>query len=106
MATKKTKEEEVKKISVSLNLKTISIPIEGVSPLIMSRFDEKSKQQIEEIGKAEKGAIPAEIQALLEARAAARAAKNWAESDRLRGEIAARGWAVKDAKDGQTCTKA
>ena len=55
MATKKTKEEEVKKISVSLNLKTITIPIEGVSPLIMSRFDEKSKQQIEEIGKAEKG---------------------------------------------------
>ena len=55
MATKKTKEEEVKKISVSLNLKTISVPIEGVSPLIMSRFDEKSKQQIEEIGKAEKG---------------------------------------------------
>lgn len=55
MATKKTKEEEVKKISVSLNLKTITVPIEGVSPLIMSRFDEKSKQQIEEIGKAEKG---------------------------------------------------
>jgi len=54
MATKKTKEVE-KEISVSLNLKTISVPIEGVSPLIVSRFDEKSKQQIEEIGKAEKG---------------------------------------------------
>ncbi len=57
-------------------------------------------------GKAEKAAIPADIQQLLDARAAARAAKNWAESDRLRGEIAARGWTVKDSRDGQTCTKA
>ena len=38
-------------------------------------------------------------------RAAARAAKNWAESDRLRDAIAAAGWAVKDSKDGQTVTK-
>ena len=48
--------------------------------------------------------IPAEIQALLDQRAEARKAKNWAESDRLRDEIAAKGWAVKDSKDGQTCT--
>ena len=56
-------------------------------------------------GKAEKAEVPAEVQALLDARAAARAAKNWAESDRLRDEIAAAGWAVKDSKDGQTVTK-
>ena len=56
-------------------------------------------------GKAEKAEVPAEVQALLDARAAARAAKNWAESDRLRDEIAAAGWSVKDSKDGQTVTK-
>ncbi len=56
-------------------------------------------------GKAEKVEIPADIQALLEQRAAARATKNWAESDRLRDEIAAAGWLVKDSKEGQTCTK-
>ena len=56
-------------------------------------------------GKAAKVEVPAEIQALLDARAAARAAKNWAESDRLRDEIAAAGWAVKDSKDGQSVTK-
>ena len=56
-------------------------------------------------GKAEKSEVPAEVQALLDARAAARAAKNWAESDRLRDEIAAAGWAVKDSKDGQTVMK-
>ena len=56
-------------------------------------------------GKAAKVEVPAEVQALLDARAAARAAKNWAESDRLRDEIAAAGWAVKDSKDGQSVTK-
>jgi len=56
-------------------------------------------------GKAAKAEVPAEVQALLDARAAARAAKNWAESDRLRDEIAAAGWAVKDSKDGQSVTK-
>ena len=49
--------------------------------------------------------IPTEIQSLLDARATARAAKNWAESDRLRDEIAAKGWIVKDSKSGQSCTK-
>ena len=56
-------------------------------------------------GKAAKVEVPAEVQALLDARAAARAAKNWAESDRLRDEIAAAGWLVKDSKDGQSVTR-
>ena len=56
-------------------------------------------------GKAAKAEIPAEIQAMLDERAAARAAKNWAESDRLRDAIAAAGWLVKDSKQGQTVTK-
>ena len=55
-------------------------------------------------GKAAKTAVPPEIQALLDQRAEARKAKNWAESDRLRDEIAAAGWSVKDSKDGQTVT--
>ena len=49
--------------------------------------------------------IPSEIQAMLDARAVARQAKNWAESDRLRNAIAAAGWVVKDSKEGQACTK-
>ena len=49
--------------------------------------------------------IPVEIQALLDRRAEARKAKNWAESDRLRDAIAAKGWLVKDSKDGQSCTR-
>jgi len=56
-------------------------------------------------GKAEKAEVPAEIQKLVDERAAARAAKNWAESDRLRDAIAAAGWLVKDSREGQTVTK-
>ncbi len=56
-------------------------------------------------GKAAKVEVPAEIQSLLDARAEARKAKNWAESDRLRDEIAAKGWIVKDSKEGQSVTK-
>lgn len=51
----KVKKEETKDISVSLNIKQIKVRVEGVAPLIVSRFDEKSKQQIEESGKADKG---------------------------------------------------
>jgi cysteinyl-tRNA synthetase len=39
--------------------------------------------------------------ALLEARAAARTARNWAESDRLRDELAQHGIVVEDTRDGQ-----
>jgi cysteinyl-tRNA synthetase len=41
-------------------------------------------------------AVPDAVKALADARAAARAAKNWAEADRLRGELLAAGWEVED----------
>ena len=46
--------------------------------------------------------LPPEAEALMQARAEARAAKNWTESDRLRDELAAIGIAVKDSKAGTT----
>jgi cysteinyl-tRNA synthetase len=42
-----------------------------------------------------------ELQALLDARAAARTARDWAKSDRLRDVLADRGVAVEDTRDGQ-----
>ena len=45
-------------------------------------------------------AIPEEIVALAEARAAAKKAKNYAESDRCRNEIAALGYAIEDIPGG------
>lgn len=43
---KQTEIADVKDINVTLKVKTISIPIRGIAPLIVSKFDEKSKQQI------------------------------------------------------------
>ncbi len=45
--------------------------------------------------------IPEQVLRLLDSRQAAREAKNWTESDRLRDEIAALGWVVKDTKGEQ-----
>jgi len=45
--------------------------------------------------------LDAELQAMLDARAAARANRDWAESDRLRDALLARGVAVEDTRDGQ-----
>lgn len=42
---------------------------------------------------------------LAERRLAARTGKDWAESDRLREEIASLGWTVQDGKDGYTLVK-
>jgi cysteinyl-tRNA synthetase len=49
-------------------------------------------------------APPAAVPALIEEREAARKAKNWTESDRLRDEIAQLGWVVKDTKEGPKLT--
>ncbi len=43
-----------------------------------------------------------DVKALIDARLAARVAKNWAESDRIRDELDAMGIALKDNKDGTT----
>jgi cysteinyl-tRNA synthetase len=46
------------------------------------------------------------LQELLDARSAARAARDWPESDRLRDELLARGIAVEDTRDGQRWRRA
>ncbi|HTP49031.1 MAG TPA: cysteine--tRNA ligase, partial [Casimicrobiaceae bacterium] len=50
--------------------------------------------------KPKEEAIPEAVHALAAARAAARAAKDWAEADRLRGELHAAGWEVEDQPGG------
>ena len=46
-------------------------------------------------------ALNPDLAAMLDARVAARGARDWAESDRLRDELAARGVLVEDTRDGQ-----
>jgi cysteinyl-tRNA synthetase len=56
-------------------------------------------------GKQAKAEIPEEVKALLQERAAARAAKDWGLSDKLRDDIAQLGWIVKDSREGQSVTQ-
>jgi cysteinyl-tRNA synthetase len=51
-------------------------------------------------------ALPADLATLLAARAAARAARDWAASDRLRDELAVAGVVVEDTRDGQRWRRA
>ncbi|MCF5032472.1 CysS/YqeB C-terminal domain-containing protein, partial [Pseudomonas syringae] len=51
---------------------------------------------------AEGGVDAAEVEALIQARLAARAAKDWAESDRIRDRITAMGVLLEDGKGGTT----
>ncbi|MGE0193917.1 MAG: cysteine--tRNA ligase [Planctomycetota bacterium] len=70
---------------------------------LMDRADRVLGLALEEEGPA----LSPEVQALLEQRAAARAARSWAESDRLRDVLRDQhGLVVKDTSDGQELTKA
>ncbi|MFH1475251.1 MAG: cysteine--tRNA ligase [Chloroflexota bacterium] len=51
-------------------------------------------------------ALPADLAALLEARAVARTARDWAASDRLREKLAVAGVLVEDSRDGQRWRRA
>ncbi len=53
----------------------------------------------------ERMALPPEIETLAEARRIARLANDWQKSDELRRELNARGWEVRDTKDGQKITR-
>lgn len=53
----------------------------------------------------ENATVPAEIQALADARAAAKLARDWARADEIRGQIDAAGWSVVDTKDGTKIIK-
>jgi cysteinyl-tRNA synthetase len=58
------------------------------------------------IAPAAEEALGPELQALLDERAAARTNKQWADSDRLRTVLAARGILVEDTRDGQRWRRA
>src|SRR5581483_128810 len=50
--------------------------------------------------------VPADVQALVAQRDAARKTKDFAPSDRLRDELTAKGWVIEDGPDGATVRRA
>jgi len=62
-----------------------------------------SEANMQEILKRQRGGVDeSRIESLIAARTAARKAKNFAESDRIRDELLAMGVVLKDSKDGTT----
>jgi len=66
----------------------------------VSHFDEVLGLRLSDWQPAAKADIPAEINALVEARARARANKDWAAADKARDDLAAKGFEVIDTPDG------
>jgi cysteinyl-tRNA synthetase len=63
---------------------------------------EDASRAFHEVSAREAGLDPAKIDVLVDARNAARKAKNFKEADRLRDELKAMGVELKDSKDGST----
>lgn len=72
---------------------------EGIPARVWDEALQRAKQ-----AEAEDGP-PEAVLALVTARQAARIGKDWAESDRLRAQIEALGWQVKDTKDGPVVSR-
>ncbi|MBR2482607.1 MAG: cysteine--tRNA ligase [Alphaproteobacteria bacterium] len=107
--------------AMSDNLKTAAVlvhvqdfiksnEINGATKLALVRFadDLLGLQFIDRAQKLvdlERESAPAEIVALAESRATAKANRDWATADALRAEIDAAGWTVLDGKDGYKIVK-
>lgn len=75
--------------------------VEFIDRLLGLQFIDRAKKLIE----LESETPPDEIIALVAARTAAKADKNWARADELRAQIDAAGWTVVDTKDGAKIVK-
>ena len=83
------------KLPKSKDVYELALKFDKVFALDFDKVKEEPKTLLE---------IPDDVRALAETRLAARKAKNWAESDRLRNEISERGYAIKDTADGYEIT--
>ena len=72
---------------------------------LLLKFDTVLGLKIDEAPKTEKTELPEEILKLVEQRNLARKNKNWAESDKIRDELQAKGYSVKDTKEGMEVIK-
>lgn len=75
-------------------------------PALEDGISAQALELIHAAARVEEDSPDAETLSLLDARKQARASKDWAASDRLRNEIAARGWSVVDTAEGQSLKRA
>ena len=72
---------------------------------LLLKFDTVLGLNIDQMPKSDNKELPEEIQELIEKRKTARENKNWEESDKIRDELQAKGYSVKDTKDGMEVSK-
>ena len=80
----------------SKDIYALALDFDKVLGLSLDKAKPAEKEKIE---------VPEEVRQIAESRLAARKAKNWAESDRLRDQIAEMGYSIIDSKDGYTIEK-
>ena len=68
-------------------------------------LDKAPEDILRSLGHIAPDSLDDEIQDLVDQRQAARAAQNWAESDRLRDAIALKGYTVEDSPEGPKISK-
>lgn len=105
----------VEKCKESLNddLNTAQVIAQVWEYIKSSDSNENKKATLDELDKVlglqfalqKKEVVPEDVIALAEARLLARANKDWAESDRLRGDIESKGFSVKDVTEGYGISK-
>ena len=94
------KHPEAQKVSNDLAATLLWIGVAGDEDFSEARADSEDLRAT--IRAAAAGLDKAEIEAAIAARAAAKKAKNFAEADRIRNELDAKGIVLKDSKDGTT----
>ena len=87
--------------SSDINSATKIALFEFVDRLLGLQFIDRANK----LNSLESEIAPAEVQALADARIAAKSEKNWALADDLRAQIDAAGWAVVDTKEGAKLVK-
>ena len=100
-------------LGVTALYEVLKAPIsDGAKRQLLGEFDQVLGLSLLERAEAlrEKESAPQEgdgqIEELIQARQEARAAKNWAEADRIRDELKAMGVVLKDTPQGVTWTRA
>lgn len=88
-----------------VNTLTAGAPTRAFAQECLRRFDELTGV-LGLLGETEQSDLDAEIQGLIDARQAARKAKNFAEADRIRDDLAARGILLEDTPQGVKWRKA
>lgn len=91
--------ELVKDANVSLNAESAKAAVQAALDSLLALCDVLGLLTKEEAG------LPADVQRMVDERAAARKAKDWKKSDELRDAIKAAGYVLEDTREGQKVRK-